>query len=117
ELDVDHVYINKSSEGNYISIIIFAVNVHEQDACPSDAIAFAVRFGASIYVDSAILDEAGILSESEEEGTISKAPQSQGQTEEMTKLEQLENELQTAIDTENYEKAARLRDEIQKLKS
>jgi protein-arginine kinase activator protein McsA len=34
----------------------------------------------------------------------------------MSKLEKLENELQTAIDTENYEKAARLRDEIQKLK-
>jgi protein-arginine kinase activator protein McsA len=34
----------------------------------------------------------------------------------MSKLERLENELQTAIDTENYEKAARLRDEIQKLK-
>ncbi|WP_372638411.1 UvrB/UvrC motif-containing protein, partial [Fodinibius sp.] len=32
-------------------------------------------------------------------------------------LEKLESELQTAIDTENYEKAARLRDEIQKLKS
>lgn len=114
---VDHVFINDLSEGTFFAKIIFADNGHEQDARPSDAIALAVRFGASIYVDSAILDEAGILSESEEEGTISKAPQSQGQTEEMTKLEQLENELQTAIDTENYEKAARLRDEIQKLKS
>jgi protein-arginine kinase activator protein McsA len=31
-------------------------------------------------------------------------------------MEKLENELQTAIETENYEKAARIRDQINKLK-
>jgi len=117
--EIDHVFINDLSEGTFFAKIIFEGNSRgrEQDARPSDAIALAVRFGASIYVDSEILEEAGILSETEVEGTITKAPKSQEQSEEMTKLEQLEDELQTAIDTENYEKAARLRDEIQKLKS
>jgi len=117
--EVHQVFINDLSEGTFFAKILYNDNgqEREQDARPSDAIALAVRFDASIYVDGAILDEAGIVSDSEQEGDLSAAPKAQKQTEEMSKLEKLENELQTAIDTENYEKAARLRDEIQKLKS
>jgi bifunctional DNase/RNase len=88
----------------------------EQDARPSDAIALAVRFDASIYVAGEILEEAGIVSEGEHGGDLTTSTETQEQPKELSKLEKLENELQTAIDTENYEKAARLRDEIQKLK-
>ena len=119
--DINQIYINDLSEGTFFAQIIYNSNGEQmqQDARPSDAIALAVRFDAPIFVDSSVLDEAGIISEeqSDEEGTTSKAVT--GQTEppaEMTKLEKLQSELQTAIDTENYEKAARLRDEIQKLK-
>ena len=117
--EVHQVFINDLSEGTFFAKILYNDNgqEREQDARPSDAIALAVRFDASIYVDGAILDEAGIVSDSEQEGDLSAAPKAQKQTEEMSKLEKLESELQTAIDTENYEKAARLRDEIQKLKS
>ncbi len=116
---VNQVFINDLSEGTFFAKIIYDDNGEEkqQDARPSDAIALAVRFDASIYVDSEILDEAGIVSESEQEGELSVSPQAKEQSKEMSKLEKLESELQTAIDTENYEKAARLRDEIQKLKS
>lgn len=116
--DVNQVFINDLSEGTFFAKIIYEENGEqmEQDARPSDAIALAVRFNASIYVASDILEEAGIVSEGEEGGDLTTATQSQEQTKEMSKLERLENELQTAIDTENYEKAARLRDEIQKLK-
>lgn len=116
---VNQVFINDLSEGTFFAKIIYDDNGEErqQDARPSDAIALAVRFDASIYVDSEILDEAGIVSESEQEGELSVSPQTREQSKEMSKLEKLESELQTAIDTENYEKAARLRDEIQKLKS
>ena len=117
--DVDHIFINDLSEGTFFAKIIYDDNGHEreQDARPSDAIALAVRFNASIYVDSSILEEAGIVSESDDDSSLSVSSQEQEQPEEMTRLEKLENELQTAIETENYEKAARLRDEIQKLKS
>lgn len=116
--NVSQVFINDLSEGTFFAKIIYDDNGQqmEQDARPSDAIALAVRFDASIYVAGEILEEAGIVSEGDEGGTLSTTSQSQEQTKEMTKLERLENELQTAIDTENYEKAARLRDEIQKLK-
>jgi len=35
---------------------------------------------------------------------------------ELSKLEKLEQDLKTAVETENYEKAAKIRDQIQKLK-
>ena len=116
---VNQVFINDLSEGTFFAKIIYEDDGHEreQDARPSDAIALAVRFDAAIYVDSDILEEAGIVSESDSEDDLSVAPKNQDQPEEMSRLEKLEQELQTAIDTENYEKAARLRDEIQKLKS
>lgn len=114
---VNQVFINDLSEGTFFAKIIYDNNGQkmEQDARPSDAIALAVRFNASIYVAGEILEEAGIVSEGEESESL-KTTEAQKQPKEMSKLEKLEDELQTAIDTENYEKAARLRDEIQKLK-
>jgi hypothetical protein len=115
---VNQVFINDLSEGTFFAKIIYENNGEklEQDARPSDAIALAVRFNASIYVAGEILEEAGIVSEGDQGDEITATSESPEQTKEMSKLEKLENELQTAIDTENYEKAARLRDEIQKLK-
>lgn len=116
--NVNQVFINDLSEGTFFAKILYENSGQdmEQDARPSDAIALAVRFNASIYVAEEILDEAGIVSESEEESEIATSSEHQEQTKEMSTLERLQNELETAIDTENYEKAARLRDEIQKLK-
>lgn len=117
--NLNQVFINDLSEGTFFAKIIYDNNgqEQEQDARPSDAIALAVRFNASIYVAEQILDEAGIISEGEKGETLGTSSEGgEQQTKEMSKLEKLENELQTAIETENYEKAARLRDEIQKLK-
>lgn len=117
--DIQQVFINELSEGTFFARIIYGSNGEqlEQDARPSDAIALAVRFNAPIYVADEILDEAGIVSEEHEGGTeVTSGKSTSEQPAEMSKLEKLEQELQTAIDTENYEKAARLRDEIKKLK-
>ena len=114
--ELNQVFINDLSEGTFYAQIIYNQNGEqlEQDARPSDAIALAIRFNAPIFVSDEILDEAGIVSEPEEDDIA--ASQETKPVSEMTRLEKLENELQTAIDTENYEKAARLRDEIKKLK-
>ncbi len=117
--DINQVFINDLSEGTFFAQIIYSQNGEEmeQDARPSDAIALAVRFNAPIYVADKILDEAGIISEEEGgEVQVSSGQKAEEKPAELTKLEKLERELQTAIETENYEKAARLRDEIQKLK-
>jgi len=118
---VKEVYINDLSEGTFFAQILYDQNGEniELDARPSDAIALAIRFGAPINVDSKVLDEAGIVSEeSEGEPIASSSKQSSEESKkEMSKLEKLEVELKTAIETENYEKAAKIRDQIQKMKS
>jgi len=116
--NVYQVFINDLSEGTFFAKIMYEENGQqmEQDARPSDAIALAVRFNASIFVAGEILEEAGIISEGGEGDELTATAEGQEQPKELSKLEKLEKELQTAIDTENYEKAARIRDEIQKLK-
>ena len=122
DTQVNSVYINDLSEGTFYAQILYDRNGQqvEQDARPSDAIALAVRFDAPIYVAPEVLDEAGIISESsEEEGAEGGATSQQVDEEikgDMSKIEVLESKLQTAIETENYEKAAKLRDELNKLK-
>ncbi|SMO34494.1 bifunctional nuclease family protein [Gracilimonas mengyeensis] len=120
DTEIKHVYINDLSDGTFFAQIIFQKNGEkiELDARPSDAIALAVRFDAPIYVNKDVLDEAGISTEPEHQ-TLEQALKGDevkpGQ-EELSQLEKLEEELQTAIETENYEKAAKLRDRISKMK-
>lgn len=116
---VEKVVISDLNEGTFFAKIHYKKqdeNV-ELDARPSDAIALAIRFGAAIFVSNEILEEAGIVTEEEDKKTGIKGSSAAGEgKKEMTKLEELENELQTAIETENYEKAAKIRDQIKKLK-
>lgn len=119
---VEKVVINDLSEGTFFARIHCSGSDNdalEMDARPSDAIALAIRFGAPIYVNTTVLDEAGILSEeASPESSTEGGVKSKGEpgTTEMSRMEELQKELQTAIETENYEKAAKLRDQIQKLK-
>ena len=115
--NVNQVVINDLNEGTFFAQIHYKKNDKqvELDARPSDAIALAIRFGAPIFVNQKVLDEAGIITED----TVSKSEVTDKPIEgekELTQLEELELKLQTAIETENYEKAAKLRDEIKKLK-
>jgi len=124
---VQKVVINDLNEGTFFAQIHCIGDENNEfhiDARPSDAIALAIRFGASIFVNTTVLDEAGIETDttSVESTSKGKGKRKKGEGEqepgrsEMTKMEELENELQTAIETENYEKAAKIRDKIQKLK-
>lgn len=98
------------------------------DSRPSDAIALAVRYGAQIFVSSGVMDEASFVpDEEEEEGPAKEGvapkqtkspaqpPKDQSAGGKMGKLEQLNQQLKQAIEKEEYEKAAALRDEIRKL--
>jgi uncharacterized protein len=94
--------------------------VHEIDARPSDAIAIAVRFNAPLYVTEEIMNEAGIKEEQKEEGEEENPLEPEelpaGLLRTDALLEELQSELNDAINNENYEEAARLRDEITRLK-
>lgn len=77
------------------------------DARPSDSIALALRAGAPIYITQKVLEEAGVVMK---EGEISDKEERN-----KTQLEVLEENLQNAIQTEDYETAAKLRDQIKRI--
>ena len=121
--ELSDIVIDELRDGTFYA----KLNIDNQmiDSRPSDAIALAVRCGVQIYVAASVMDEAAFVpDEEEEEGThretstaaptksagAHQQPQSKGQ-----RLEQLRQQLQEALERENYERAAQLRDEIRKL--
>lgn len=115
---VNKVIINNLNEGTFYAQIHYSNNGDdiELDARPSDAIALAIRFKAPIYTTEKVLVEAGIVSD-EPPTKSGKKTKTNEPDSGITKLEELEIDLKTAIETENYEKAAKIRDQISKLKA
>ena len=107
------------------------LNIDNQliDSRPSDAIALAVRYGAQIFVASGVMDEASFVPEEEDEESQEKkagetpkpskpaAPPKENPPNKMTRLEALHQQLKLAIEKEDYEKAASVRDEIRRLET
>jgi bifunctional DNase/RNase len=132
------VIISDLKEGVFYSRIVCSdgATTFEIDARPSDAIAIGLRFGVPIFTVESVLSEAGIIltdldegeegSESEEEEDEDdeddddmppsrpsrqpepREPSGQVSSEELTKM------LTQALEKEDYEKAAKIRDELNK---
>ncbi|WP_208425429.1 MULTISPECIES: bifunctional nuclease family protein [Salinibacter] len=120
EVDVEEVVIDELREGTFFAKIRYRHDgeEHQLDSRPSDAVALAVRVDAPIFVAPAVLDEAGIVAE--DESDISSLAEQAEETspseeEEGTELEQMQKQLEEAVEAEDYERAAELRDEIQRL--
>jgi hypothetical protein len=99
-------------------------NSIEVDSRPSDAIAIAVRKNVPIYVSEDVMIRASIFdSEIEKQADEDEQVASFQKKDEIgnltptSRLEQLKTELEKAVEREDYEKAAKLRDEIKKLES
>lgn len=118
-VSLNEVCINELRDGTfYAKLTIEGLSeTQEVDSRPSDAIALAVRYGAPIYVGEDVLNEAGVVSEEEEE--TDEEPREKEDAppvkKTLTKLEQLQSSLKEAIEKEDYEKAAKLRDDIRKM--
>lgn len=123
---ISYVYINDLRDGTFFAKIKLDVgSVEEVDSRPSDAIALALKFAVPIYVSEDVMNEVAFLpdKEGEDETTeddLFKQSDIAEQTEKITdpytrKLNKLQFDLKSAIDSEDYEKAATLRDEIKKL--
>lgn len=114
---INEVIIDELRENTFYAKIILEVSslTNEIDARPSDAIALAVRAQAPIYVGDNVMNSAAFLPSDESE----KEPKEKEDvpTSKEAKLASLQNKLREAIDTEEYERAAKLRDDIQKLTS
>jgi len=114
-VSVAEITITELREGTFYASISINDTVHQEiDSRPSDAIALAVRFGAPIYVADAVLQEAGFLPEGDDASTEVSESHPIVQSKE-GKLSSLQEKLQLAIGKEDYEEAARIRDEIRRL--
>ncbi len=118
---IQEIIISDLKEGVFFAKIVCTNGTSkiEIDARPSDAIAIGLRFDAPIFTFESILSEAGIVltDEGEEE---------QGLKSEMVKpsrkkkegslkdysVDKLNELLKEAIDNEDYERAAKIRDEL-----
>jgi bifunctional DNase/RNase len=86
------------------------------DSRPSDAVALAVRVECPIYALASLLEQAGITPQEEQEADGTTGVEEELDTPGEQTREELEQLLEEAVENEDYELAARLRDKLDKLK-
>lgn len=129
---VEEIVISDLKEGVFFAKIVCTdgLKKSEIDARPSDAIAVGLRFDAPIFTFENILAEAGIVLTDEEEEEKEEQKEEENKPEAKVKvkkesskkgddyksysIEKLNELLKSAIEKEDYEKAAKLRDELGK---
>ncbi len=125
DVTVQEVIIHDLQDGTFYAHIVLDDGT-VIDSRPSDAIALAVRTHSPIYVMDHVLEEAGFLPESEEELEEEEEDEFyslrseaeaiyEEEKEPESELERLRRKLQKAIEEEDYELAAQLRDQIKRL--
>lgn len=136
DIVVKQVIIHKLVDGVFFSSIICERDKIEEiiDARTSDAIALAIRFQAPIFTYKNILDKAGIYlninpaenEDMEDNDAILSPPETFGADENEVSqadgysrhsIKELYDQLEAAVQNEDYEKAAKIRDAISKKES
>jgi uncharacterized protein len=136
EIVVKQVIIHKLVDGVFFSSIICERDKIEEiiDARTSDAIALAIRFNAPIFTYKNILDKAGIelninpneTEDAEDQEGILSQPETFSSAEDVVvpantysgySIKELYDQLEIAVQNEDYEKAANIRDAISKKES
>jgi len=123
-IDLKEVVINNLLDGIFYARLICLKDgeLIEIDSRTSDALALAVRFDCPIYTYEFILDAAGVVLEDQEENEgqqvestreeSSSKPARRGSSLSSLTLDELNSMLTEVLDKEDYEQAARIRDEI-----
>ena len=120
-LILSKIIIHKLKKGIFFSSIMFINKTSNKsfsiDARTSDAIAIAIRFNAPIYTYKKILDQSqnylkGDYRDTDEDTNNPITPPQIDRDQES--IEELEKKLNTAIQNEDYELAAKIRDKIKK---
>ena len=124
DVTIKEVLIYKFVEGVFYAKLICERDgvLTEIDSRTSDAIAVGVRFYSPIYTFSNVLEDAGITRDQEDafesdslvsqDDSIELEESSTGYA--SSSMEELEKQLQDALEKEDYELASKLRDEIKK---
>lgn len=123
-VEVKEIIINNLLDGIfYAQLVCESISGQEVviDSRTSDAIALAVRFGSPIYTYEFILEQAGVIIEDEkpssETSMINKPQTSKSKSDKpysSYSTHALNKMLNDVLASENYEKAAKIRDEINK---
>ena len=123
-ITLKEIEIRKLPNGVFAADLIFSdgENTRVVDSRSSDGIALAIRCGAPIYTSEEVLHEAGFLPEEKRQkprqSRSSDRPASQSKMRTREKdmseksLAELQAEMQTAAENEDYELAARIKAEI-----
>lgn len=122
---VQEILISDLKEGVFFAKIVCSDGVKstEVDARPSDAIAIGLRFNVPIFTYEAVLSEAGIVLTDETEEEVGEMEQEKTKKEKKKDVplveqlkdmptDKLQSLLNDALAKEEYEKAAKIRDEI-----
>lgn len=117
--EITEIIISDLKEGVFFAKIVCTdgIKTVEIDSRPSDAIAIGIRFDVPFYTYETVLSEAGIIltdedeivDEEEEETVIIEKKGDRLQDFTIDKLNEM---LDEALKAEDYERAAKIRDEI-----
>ncbi len=117
------IIIDELRENTFYAKIVLEVSglTNEIDARPSDAIALAVRADAPIYISDQVMETAAFIpsdeGETDKESATLANPTEHKPLSKESQLAALQDKLREALDREEYERAAKLRDDIKRLTS
>ena len=122
-IKINHVIIHKLIEGIFFSNLVCEKDdkIIKIDSRTSDAIALSIRFNAPIFIEKGILDNVGFEDNdkhSEEINLIGdsffKTDKSEKSSKDIKKISsnKIKKMLEKSIQNEDYELAAKLRDEL-----
>jgi uncharacterized protein len=126
QVDLKEVVINNLLDGVFYAKLVCEKDgaEFEIDSRTSDAIAMAVRFDSPIYTFEFIMESAGVELEEGDESLPHKEEKKKKRTKASKGMEyadmsetELNELLSTVLSQEDYEKAARIRDELLRRKS
>ena len=118
--NVLEIIVNELKENTFYAKIVLEASglTNEIDARPSDAIALAVRTYAPIFVNESVMSSAAFIPSDETDiqgletsdlESDKRAPSKE------TQLAALQDKLREALENEEFERAAKLRDDIKRL--
>jgi uncharacterized protein len=122
---ISEIIIDELKDNTFYAKIKLEISsmTNDIDSRPSDAIALAVRTGSPLYVAEEVMKAAAFIPSSEDMDEENGGPAENKETESKTsknnfsetRLAQLQDTLREAIEKEDYERAAKIRDEINRL--
>ncbi len=122
DITIIEVVINKLEDGVFFSKLVCNNGEKEYsiDSRTSDAVAIALRFGCPIYINEEILEKAQ-LTNAPSDTELSNSRENDNIQESSPKYatysdEELYKMIDEVVKTEDYERAAAIRDEIEKRK-